>query len=255
MHMLSRRKALWDSCNSCPGLGKICRNATISAPIQRTHTTTSSQGQPICESYMTATVLRASWPLTMLGRGAGKTILQAVNHYPKRRRYISRTSSRSSATAQPTAKLTSPLWQHRGTRVRCFPRIQQRHQSTFRLHMRRHRQSNQPTILCRTGRRSRRSLKGCSSRHRTRNGRNERHWRLSCCGGLWRAFAREWWSAQEPMNGLQDKSTDLRGAHVVDGYRYFSHLALRTCWRAGHFIVQFQRSERRRPERLVCIRS
>jgi len=47
-------------------------------------------------------------------------------------------------------------------------------------------------------------------------------------------------------NGRQDKSADLRRAHVVGWVGFFGTSAHRACWRFCHKGQRFQRPERRR---------
>ncbi len=49
---------------------------------------------------------------------------------------------------------------------------------------------------------------------------------------------------RNPTHGRQDKSADLRRAHVVGWFGFFGTSAQRACWRSCRKAQRFQRSER-----------
>ena len=73
------------------------------------------------------------------------------------------------------------------------------------------RRNRQPRyVRRRIGRASRRSPMDCSSPCRTGSGRNDCGRWSSCCGGLWRQFGCEGWSAQEPNPRTAREKAGLR---------------------------------------------
>jgi hypothetical protein len=67
--------------------------------------------------------------------------------------------------------------------------------------------------------------------------------RLAGHGGPWRVGR---WETRNPTNGRQDKSADLRRAHVVGWVGFFDTSPICGCWHFCRKYQRYQRSERRR---------
>ena len=105
--------------------------------------------------------------------------------------------------------------------------------------------ADRPTVRRRIGPVSRRNPTGLFVGCRTGIGRNECD-RSHRAVGPWRRFGVGDGQHRNSTHGRQDKSADLRRAHVVGWIGFFGTSAHRACWRSCRKDQRFQRPERRR---------
>jgi hypothetical protein len=60
------------------------------------------------------------------------------------------------------------------------------------------------------------------------------------------------WERGDTSHGWQDKSADVRRAHVVGWIESFGHCDKSACWRPHRKVQRIQRSERHRPSFCGC---